>query len=119
VAPGARVRVWCGCVESEMVLYLVWLLLTLGIHMYFVFSKNALRKRRLYPFFIISSAGLFVGLVFLGLPYFAMPVFAAVASAIAAMQIYRVRFCDNCGATTGLGNGITRPTHCHNCSFEL
>jgi hypothetical protein len=107
--------------ETEVIFFLPWFVLTLAAQTYFVFSWNAARKRKLWPWFVIFSGGLFVAPIFIAAPNMAVLILVGVGmSGLTAIQIYRVWFCDHCGATVGLfERGITRQKQCNKCGADL
>jgi hypothetical protein len=102
------------------VLFVGWITLTLVGTVYFALDRNASRKRMLWPFFVLGNITAFLGLVvFYDGPsdlLFLIPW----AVLIGAITLYKVRFCDGCGATVGLFTGGLFPQrHCHNCGSRL
>src|SRR3954471_251270 len=104
-----------------MAYLLVWAGLMLLAGGYFQFSSNAPGKRRLFPFVAIGSAVLFVMMnYFIGVPLPMMIFLGLGVAAVVALQLYRVRFCDACGATAGLRERtLTRLSYCPRCGSKL
>jgi len=88
---------------------------------YFFIDRNAARKRRLWPIVVILVNGSFIGIVLgLGLRGTGLALMIPAILLISAAQIYKVRFCDNCGATVGLlTRGILPPASCNKCATDL
>jgi hypothetical protein len=104
-----------------MIYAAIWAGLVMLAGSYFQFSSNAARKRRLFPVFTIGSATVFVLLISAHGASLPMMIFLGLGvAAIAAIQLYRVRFCDACGATAGLHERtFTRLYDCPKCGAKL
>ena len=100
-----------------MAAFIAWAILSVMGTLYFSWDRDARRKRRLWPVFIIASAAAFLVLcVRSGAGTAAILLLVPSLALIAAGNIYKVRFCGNCGATAGLATrGFRRPTECPRC----
>jgi ribosomal protein S27AE len=88
---------------------------------YFYLDESAARKRVIFPIFTIALSATFVGLsIWLGGNTTALAVLAVAVAAMTAINIYKVRFCDQCGATVGLSRrGILPDKNCPRCGAPL
>jgi hypothetical protein len=100
----------------------LWAIVVVTAVLYFAIDQNAARKRLLWPTFVVTSSGTFLGLLFwmhrpdllVGL----MLVFAVLV--ITFVNLWKVKFCDNCGATTGLfSKGVLPEVQCSECGAPI
>jgi hypothetical protein len=107
--------------DTRMRWFVIWLIIGLIGVIYFYLDENAARKRVLFPVFTIALSAAFVALsIWLGGNPTALALLAVAVAAITAINIYRVRFCDKCGATTGLSRrGIFPDKNCPRCGAPL
>jgi hypothetical protein len=88
---------------------------------YFLFSRDAARKRRLWPPYTIGGGVLFLGVMLaMGFP---LVMIAIMAPIIALMTWHNTRrgmvFCDQCGATIWSMVPFAKPRHCSNCGAPI
>jgi hypothetical protein len=101
------------------VFIITWIALAVIGLALFQFSRNAKRKRRLFPWGIALSTALFIGSMFaLGAPLGVVLGMTPFALLIAWLNLRMTRFCDSCGRTVigGLGG---RPRYCQHCGAPL
>src|SRR5262249_23713128 len=107
-----------------MVAFVVlWVVVNIAAIVYFTLDRNAARKRLLWPIIIVGSFGTPLGFMFLFAPKLDLIVrliFALVILLIAWGNLWKVKFCDNCGATVGLWDRRFFPElHCPKCREPL
>jgi hypothetical protein len=85
----------------------------------FQFSRDARRKRRLFPWGIGLSSALFIGFMnALGAPWFVVLGMTPFVLLIAWLNLRMTRFCDSCGRTV-IGGFGGRPRYCQHCGASL
>ncbi len=98
--------------------------LTLAWNLFFLFSKDAPRKRKLFRagvLFITPVFGLGVILfaIFLARAPLALLIFLPALALIAFINLKTVKFCDRCGATLYNSNWFVPMRYCSRCGAEL
>jgi hypothetical protein len=97
---------------------LLWAAVVVTAVFYFAIDRNPARKRLLWPIFVVGSSGTFLGLSIwmlkpdrlVGL----ILVFAILV--ITFVNLWKVKFCNHCGATIGLfSKGVFPEVQCSEC----
>jgi hypothetical protein len=102
-------------------LFIAFAVLGAGAAAFFLISRNAPLKRRLFPLWILVSSVLMLTIVryALGTNLQMFYVVAALLVGSAWINLRRVRFCDACGRTVGSRRMIGPPTSCPSCGAAL
>jgi hypothetical protein len=74
-----------------------------------------------WPIYVIAlGAGFVATAILVGINAGQLVLLIPMALLITAANMYKVRFCNNCGATVGLfTRGIRAPAHCSQCGKPL
>lgn len=102
--------------------FIFWSVLAVATTLYLATDRNAPRKRLLWPILLLGISGLFLGFfLWAAKPDFVIGLgIALVVLLITAVNMFKVRFCAGCGATSGLfSRGVLPPSHCSKCGAPL
>src|SRR5262245_43447384 len=96
--------------ETLMVL---WILLSVGVGLFFQFNRNVQLKKRLLPVFIIGTGALFALFVLIdfGQPWILAFVIPGV-SLISLLNLQIIKICDVCGRTVTTNVLFTKAEYC-------
>lgn len=98
---------------------IVWIALAVISLALFQFSRNATRKRRLFPWAVAFSSALFIGFMFaFGVPWVMVLGMTPFVLLIGWMNLRITRFCDSCGRTVTSGI-FSRARFCPHCGAAL
>ena len=101
-----------------MASFYLWVVVVVTAVLYFAIDRDAARKRLLWPTFVVGSSGTFLGLslwmlkpdLVVGL------ILASAILLITLVNSWKVKFCNNCGATVGLfSKGVLPEMRCSEC----
>jgi hypothetical protein len=99
--------------------FAVYVVITLSLQAFFVFSNDAALKRRVWPVYIIGSSVLFLGLAAVVIHPFVICGLGPFAALFAFLALRRMRFCNACGATIWNRNMFMKSNFCANCGARL
>ena len=102
-------------------LFLVFVALSAAAALFFIFSRNAPLKRKLFPVWIFLG-GFFFLLVLWYVLHGTPPLFYAFAAFVIIsswLNMRRIRFCDGCGRTVTPRRPGGLPPNCPSCGAKL
>jgi hypothetical protein len=98
----------------------VWIVLGLVSGGFFIVSKNAPLKRKVWPPFTIATGLLFIGFsLAMGLPAQMLYVVVPGVALVTVLNLRAAQFCNSCGATIMSGNLASKPAFCSKCGAKL
>lgn len=111
--------------ELTVIFISFWVVLVIFSIWFFGINRNASRKRRYYPLFIISSYALFaMVLIAIGIlskkpegPVYY--IFIPALILIGYLNLKTTKFCDGCGRTVHNANWFTSMEYCLKCGSKL
>lgn len=108
-----------GHSDPNFLLFVVpWIFIVISGAVFFLGSRNARLKRKLFPLYIVAGS-----IIFLGFIYFAdgtVPLLALIiVPLIGLMNIGMIRFCNACGATVNSHIPFSVPRYCPKCGATL
>ena len=106
--------------QLASLLFALWVALALFAAGFFLLSKNARLKRKMWPPSVIGAGLLYIAFVVatgedVDLLYLTVPAVAL----IALLNLRAVKFCDRCGTTVVNRNPFARPVFCSKCGARL
>ena len=102
------------------VFFAVWIVLGIGSAWFFLGSRHAKLKKRVFPWFVAGGGALFALFVLLlsGQPDMLLIVVPAVVL-ISYQNIRMTKFCESCGATIINHSWFTKMRYCSRCGAAL
>ena len=102
------------------VFFVIWVSLGIASTAFFLLSRNAQLKRKVWRPLVIGVGALFVlFLMILGIPTSFLIFFVAIIVAITVMNLRAVKFCDACGKTLMHQGFFSPPKFCPKCGAPL
>jgi len=100
--------------------FIIWIVLGIGSSLFFWRIRNAALKRRVWPWYIWGTGGIFAAFTayLMRTPWILAFVLPAVA-VIAWLNVRATVFCDACGRTLWNQGFIARAKYCARCGAEL
>ena len=101
-------------------LVVAWVILAVASLSLFRRTRDVAFRRRVFPWFVVASAALFVGLVALiGAPSNYLLLVIPPVAVVAFLNVRGTRFCATCGRTVHGQLGVTPPRSCSHCGADL
>jgi len=98
----------------------VWVALGLSSAGFFLFSKNAKLKRKVWPPLVVVTSVMFIGFAWvMGMPVNTFYLMLPAVALITLLNLRAARFCVSCGATIMSQNPFSKPAFCHKCGAKL